>query len=78
MIPEPRKICQANSPEQVEKTALFIEKMNSNAAYLSIPTRPPAVKEVKFATEKDLTISLNRISNDNDNPRFLLQLKPGL
>ncbi len=40
-----------DSKEQLEKTAAFIASLNPSVAYISIPTRPPARKEVKAATE---------------------------
>jgi wyosine [tRNA(Phe)-imidazoG37] synthetase (radical SAM superfamily) len=37
--------------EIVERTASFIERLNPRKSYVSIPTRPPAEKWVKTATE---------------------------
>ena len=39
----------------LKQNASFIAKLNPQKAYLSIPTRPPAVKEVKPVSEEKLT-----------------------
>jgi wyosine [tRNA(Phe)-imidazoG37] synthetase (radical SAM superfamily) len=52
-----------DSPEQVQQTALFIAEVNPETAYLSIPIRPPAVEEVKPATEESITMSWQIFSN---------------
>ena len=52
-----------DSSEQVKQTALFIAKVNPETAYLSIPTRPPAVVDVNPATEKSITMSWQIFSN---------------
>ncbi|WP_320112784.1 radical SAM protein [Draconibacterium orientale] len=46
-----------DSSEQVKQTASFISEINPDTAYLSIPTRPPAMKDVKPATEKTITMA---------------------
>ena len=46
-----------DSKEQLEKTAAFIASLNPSVAYISIPTRPPARKEVKAATEESINIA---------------------
>ena len=40
---------------QMDQTALFIAHLKPAKAYLSIPTRPPAMKEIKPATLETLT-----------------------
>lgn len=44
-----------DSAAQLVKTASFIALLNPLKAYLSIPNRPPAMKETKPATEEKLT-----------------------
>jgi wyosine [tRNA(Phe)-imidazoG37] synthetase (radical SAM superfamily) len=43
-----------DSKESIENTASFIAELNPKTAYLSIPTRPPAVKEINAVSEKKL------------------------
>jgi len=44
-----------DSPDQIKQTASFIAGLNPETAFLSIPTRPPAVKEIKPVKEEHLT-----------------------
>jgi wyosine [tRNA(Phe)-imidazoG37] synthetase (radical SAM superfamily) len=44
-----------DSTSQLKHNAFFIAKLNPRKAYLSIPTRPPAVKDVKPVSEEKLT-----------------------
>lgn len=46
-----------DSPEQIEQIAMFITGLNPEVAYLSIPTRLPAVKDVKPVTEKNMAMA---------------------
>lgn len=46
-----------DSKEQLEKTAEFIASLNPSVAYISIPTRPPARKKVKAATEEAINMA---------------------
>jgi wyosine [tRNA(Phe)-imidazoG37] synthetase (radical SAM superfamily) len=48
-----------DSEEQMEQTARYISHLKPVKAYLSIPTRPPAMKEIKPATEEKLTKAWN-------------------
>ncbi len=41
--------------EQIGKIAEFIAKLNPRTAYLSIPTRPPAVRTIKAVSELKMT-----------------------
>ena len=52
-----------DSSEQVKQTALFISEINPDTAYLSIPTRPPAIKDVKPTTEKTIAMAWQIFSN---------------
>ena len=44
-----------DTPEQLERTAAFISGLNPRKAYLSVPTRPCAVKGTKPVSESKLT-----------------------
>jgi wyosine [tRNA(Phe)-imidazoG37] synthetase (radical SAM superfamily) len=44
-----------DSEKQIGQTAHFIAGLNPETAYLSIPTRPPAVKEIKPIAPENLT-----------------------
>jgi wyosine [tRNA(Phe)-imidazoG37] synthetase (radical SAM superfamily) len=44
-----------DSEKQIGQTAHFIAGLDPETAYLSIPTRPPAIKEIKFIAEENLT-----------------------
>ncbi|MBN2350413.1 MAG: radical SAM protein [Bacteroidales bacterium] len=46
-----------DSTDILTQNASFIAKLNPQKAYLSIPTRPPAVKEVKPVSEEKITES---------------------
>jgi len=46
-----------DSKEQLEKTAEFIASLKPSVAYISIPTRPPARKKVKAATEEAINMA---------------------
>jgi wyosine [tRNA(Phe)-imidazoG37] synthetase (radical SAM superfamily) len=46
-----------DSPGQLKETASFIALLNPRTAYLSIPTRPPALKQIKPISEEKLTIA---------------------
>lgn len=52
-----------DSLEQVSQTASFLSEINPDTAYLSIPTRPPAMSEVKPAREKTITMAWQIFSN---------------
>lgn len=41
--------------EQISEIAKFIAKLNPHTAYLSIPTRPPAVRTIKAVSELKMT-----------------------
>lgn len=43
-----------DSPELLEQNARFITTLNPESAYLSLPTRPPALKTVHATTEANL------------------------
>ena len=58
LITETMLIDRVNdAKEQLEKTAAFIASLNPSVAYISIPTRPPARKKVKVATEEGVNMA---------------------
>lgn len=46
-----------DSPSEINQIACFVKTLKPGTAYLSIPIRPPAVKEVKSVTEKTLAMA---------------------
>lgn len=46
-----------DSKDQLEKTASFIASLNPETAYIAIPTRPPARKDIKPATEEAINMA---------------------
>ena len=52
-----------DSKEQLEKTAAFIASLKPSVAYISIPTRPPARKNVKAATEEAINMAYQIFSS---------------
>lgn len=50
-------------PKQIKQTAAFIASLNPETAYISIPTRPPALKGIKPVTEKQLALAWKIFGN---------------
>jgi len=50
-------------PSQIKQTAAFIASLNPETAYISIPTRPPALKGIKPVTEKQLALAWKIFGN---------------
>ena len=46
-----------DSKAQLKKTASFIASLNPEIAYIAIPTRPPARKDIKAATEEAINMA---------------------
>ncbi len=44
-----------DAPQELEKTASFVSGLKPDIAFLSVPARPPAIKEVKAVPEEKLT-----------------------
>ncbi|MGE4290022.1 MAG: radical SAM protein [Salinivirgaceae bacterium] len=56
LVSETMLVNQVNDSEQsLEQTAKLIKSVNPTTAYISIPTRPPALKSVKIPDEETLT-----------------------
>ena len=58
--------------ENLEQTAEFIQSLNPHAAYISIPTRPPARTDVKPAGEDMLNLAFQLYSGKIDKVEMLL------
>lgn len=52
-----------DSPKQIGDTALFIARLHPEKAFLSVPTRPPAIKEVKPVTEELMAMAWQTFRN---------------
>ncbi|MCF8302985.1 MAG: radical SAM protein [Bacteroidales bacterium] len=61
-----------DAPDQLEKTALFTGDINPAIAYLSIPTRPPARKDVTPADETSINKAYQIFSEKIHNVELLL------
>ncbi len=48
-----------NLPNQIRQTAAFISCLKPDTAYISVPTRPPALREVKPVTDRQLALAWN-------------------
>jgi wyosine [tRNA(Phe)-imidazoG37] synthetase (radical SAM superfamily) len=57
---------------EVEKTAVFLEELNPDRAYLAIPTRPPAEKWVKPADEQKLTQAFQIFNEKLNHVEYLI------
>jgi len=58
--------------ENLERNAEFIQSLNPHAAYISIPTRPPARTDVKPAGEDMLNLAFQVYSDKIDKVEMLL------
>jgi len=58
--------------ESIEQTAEFISRLNPHAAYISIPTRPPARVDVKPAGEEAINQAFQIFSQKIDRVEMLL------
>ena len=56
---------------QMDQTAFFISHLKPAKAYLSIPTRPPALREIKPVTEEKLTEAWQTFQQAGINPELL-------
>ena len=61
-----------NIPEELEKIADFISGVNPGKSYLSIPTRPPAEKQVQPASEHTLSMAYHVFSERNIDVEYLI------
>lgn len=60
------------SSEELERMAKFINSLSPNRAYLSIPTRPPAISSVMPASEESLTRAYAIYSTYIDKVEYLI------
>jgi wyosine [tRNA(Phe)-imidazoG37] synthetase (radical SAM superfamily) len=61
-----------NLNNDIKKVAEFINSIHPSTAYLSIPTRPPAVKWVEAPKEQDINTAYQIFSNFSMNTEYLI------
>jgi wyosine [tRNA(Phe)-imidazoG37] synthetase (radical SAM superfamily) len=61
-----------DDPKSLEKTAEFIGKINGSLAYLSIPTRPPAMKWVLPPEEYEINRAYHIFNDHGLNTEYLI------
>jgi len=58
--------------QELERIADFLTELNPDKSYLSIPTRPPAVKTVIPANEKSINLAYQIFTERLDNVEYLI------
>ncbi|MDD4986637.1 MAG: radical SAM protein [Dehalococcoidales bacterium] len=61
-----------DNSEELEKIAQFLAKLKPDKAYLAIPTRPPARKKIKAASESAINMAYQTFSKRLDNVEYLI------
>lgn len=61
-----------DSPDELEKIAKFIEKLENKKSYISIPTRPPAESWVKSASEENINMAYQIFKEHSINVEHLI------
>lgn len=63
-----------NTKREITKVAEFLNKVGPRMAYIAIPTRPPAEKWVKTASEQDVNIAYQKFSETlgHDRTEYLI------
>ena len=61
-----------DSEDQIRKLSEFIKRLSVDISYISIPTRPPAVKHVKPPTEETLIRAYQILSSEIKNVEYLI------
>ena len=61
-----------DSPEITEQTSQLVAKLNPGTAYISIPTRPPAILSVKAPDEPVITEAFQTFSEKGINTELIL------
>lgn len=61
-----------DSAENIRKTAKLVKELNPEIAYISVPTRPPALKSVTAPDETAITQAFQIFSENNINTELLL------
>ncbi len=54
-----------DTPDEIEKKSKYIEALMPTVAYISIPTRPTAFKQIVPATEQMVTVAYQMFSSHN-------------
>jgi wyosine [tRNA(Phe)-imidazoG37] synthetase (radical SAM superfamily) len=66
-----------DSPELLEATAQFLEKLNPACAYLAVPVRPPARKWVKVPSMEKVNLAFQTFSKYLKRVELLIHLEEG-
>jgi len=61
-----------DSCEEIEKIASFLSKLEPNKAYLAIPTRPPAQKRTKAASESAINTAYHLFNQKVSDVEYLI------
>lgn len=61
-----------DSYEEIEKIASFLSKLEPNKAYLAIPTRPPAQKRTKAASESAINTAYHLFNQKVSDVEYLI------
>ena len=61
-----------DSYEEIEKIAAFLSKLKPNRAYLAIPTRPPAQKRTKAASESAINTAYHLFNQKVSDVEYLI------
>ncbi len=61
-----------DNSEELEKIAHFLVKLKPNKAYLAIPTRPPARREIRAAAESAINIAYQAFSERLSGVEYLI------
>jgi len=61
-----------DSHEEIEKIAAFVARLKPSKAYLSIPTRPPAQKKLKAASESAINTAYQLFKQKINNVEYLI------
>ena len=61
-----------DSYEEIEKIAAFLSKLEPNKAYLAIPTRPPAQKRTKAASESAINTAYHLFNQKVSDVEYLI------
>jgi len=61
-----------DSYEEIEKIASFLSKLEPNRAYLAIPTRPPAQKRTKAASESAINTAYHLFNQKVSDVEYLI------
>lgn len=61
-----------DNDEEIERIADFLAELKPNKEYLAIPTRPPAIKTIRAASEQVINVAYQTFSKRLDNVEYLI------